>query len=175
MARCPHIDNGMRSGTNLLYRNVQLKCLQVNLQCSRVAVSNLAQVIIQYNIDIAFVQEPYTIRNNMAGFPKGFKIYSHGGGRKRAAIIINNNEVDAITITQGSHEDAILTEIRHKGLRLFGASLYLPIDRDIERDIDTIENIHQFTKGEGLILAIDSNARSRLWFDKYTNARGRTL
>ena len=175
MARCPHIDNGMRSGTNLLYRNVQLKCLQVNLQCSRVAVSNLAQVIIQYNIDIAFVQELYTIRNNMAGFPKGFKIYSHGGGRKRAAIIINNNEVDAITITQGSHEDAILTEIRHKGLHLFGASLYLPIDRDIERDIDTIENIHQFTKGEGLILAIDSNARSRLWFDKYTNARGRTL
>jgi hypothetical protein len=46
---------------------------------------------------------------------------------------------------------------------------------ETERDIDTIENIRQLTKGEGLILAIDSNARSRLWFDKYTNARGRTL
>ena len=171
MARRSHIDNGMQSGTNLSYRNVKLKCLQVNLQHSRVAVTNLTQAIIQYNIDIAFVQEPYTIRNNVAGFPKVFKIYTHGGGRKRAAIIINNNEVDAIAITQGSHEDAILTEIRYKGLRLFGASLYLPIDRDI----DTIENIHQFTKGEGLILAIDSNARSRLWYDKYTNARGRTL
>jgi hypothetical protein len=145
----------------------------VNLQHSRVAVPNLAQVITQYNIDTAFIQEPYTIQNNVAGFPKGLKIYSHGGGRKRAAIITNNNEVDAITITRGSHEDAILIEIQHKGLRLFGASLYLPIDRDIERD--RIENVRQLTKGEGLILATDSNARSRLWFDKYTNAKGRTL
>jgi hypothetical protein len=100
----------MRIGVNFSYRNVQLKCLQVNLQHSRVVVSNLAQVITQYNIDIAFIHEPYTIRNNVAGFPKGFKIYSHGGGRKRAAVIINNNEVDAITLTQGSHEEAILTE-----------------------------------------------------------------
>ena len=175
MARQPHIDNGTRSGTNLSYQNVKLKCMQVNLQHSRVAVSNQTQVIVQYNADIAFAQEPYTIHNNVAGFPKSFKIYKHGGGRKRAAIIINNKEVDAIAITQGSHEDAILTEIRRKGLRLFGASLYLPIDRDMERDLDTIENIHQFTKGEGLILAIDSNARNRLWFDKYTNARRRTL
>lgn len=110
----------------------------------------------------------------MAGFPKSFKIHTHGGGRKTAAIIINN-EVDIITITQGSHKDAILTEIQHKGLSLFGASLYLPIDRDMERDLDTIENTLQYTKEEGLILAIDSNASSKLWFDKYTNARGRIL
>ena len=73
------------------------------------------------------------------------------GGTKRAAIIINNKEVDVITITQGSHKDAILTKIRYKGLSLYGASLYLPIDRDIAGDLDTIENILQFTKGEGLI------------------------
>ena len=54
-------------------------------------------------------------------------------------------------------------------------SLYLPFDRDIVRDTETIENILQLTKGEGLILALDSNARSKLWFDKHTNARGRTM
>jgi len=30
-------------------------------------------------------------------------------------------------------------------------------------------------KGEGLVLAIDSNARSKLRFDKHTNTRGRTM
>jgi hypothetical protein len=140
-----------------------------------VAAANLTRVTIQYNVDIAFVQEPYTIHNNVAGFPKGFKTYAHGGGRKRAAIIVNNNKADVISITQGSHKDAILTVIRYKGLRLFGASLYFPIDRDIVRDLDTKESILQHTKGEGLILAIDSNVRSKLWFDKYTNARGRTM
>jgi hypothetical protein len=140
-----------------------------------VAASNLTQVILQYNVDIAFVQKLYTLHNHVAGFPKGFKIFTHGGGRKRAAIIINNNEIDVIAIAQVSHEDAILTELRYKGISLYGASLYLPIDRDIVRDLDTVENIIQYTKGEGLILAMDSNARSTLWFDKHTNARGRTM
>jgi len=116
-----------------------------------------------------------TIHNNVAGFPEGFKIFTNGGGRKRAAIIVNNNDTDVIAIIQGLHEDTILTEIRYKGLTLYGASLYLPIDRDIARDLDKIENILQHAKGEGLILAIDSNTRSKLWFDKYTNARGRMM
>lgn len=171
MARHPYKQNGTMNDN----KYVKLKCLQVNLQHSRVATSNLTQIMVQYSIDVAFVQEPYTLRDNVAGFPKCFKIHTHGGGRKRAAIIVNNNEVDVIAITQGSHEDAILTEISHQGLSLFGASLYLPIDRDMERDLDTIDNIIQYTKGEGLVLAIDSNARSKFWFDKHTNARGRTL
>ena len=175
MARHPYTEIGSRNDNNYPSRNVKLKCLQVNLQHSRVAASNLTQIIIQYNIDVAFVQEPYTLRNSVAGFPKSFKIHTQGEGRKRAAIIVNNNEVDVIAITQSSHEDAILTEIRHKGLRLFGASIYFPIDRDMERDLDTLDNILQYIKGEGLVLAIDSNARSKLWFDKHTNARGRTM
>jgi len=145
MAGHLYAENGQRSETSVLNRNVKPKCLQVNLQHSRIAASNLTQVIIQYNVDIAFVQEPYTLHNNVAGFSKGFKIFAHGGGRKRAAIIINNKEVDVITIAQGSHEDAILTEIRYKRLSLYGASLYLPIDRDIVRDLDTIDNILHFT------------------------------
>ena len=149
--------------------------MQVNLQHSRVATSNLTQIIQQYNIDIAFIPELYIVHNRVAGFPKGLKILSQGEDRIRAAILINNNEVDAITITQGSHEDAILTEIKYKGLSLFGASIYMPIDRDINIDLNTMENMLQYTTGEGLLLAMDSNARSKLWYDKQTNARGRTL
>ena len=46
---------------------------------------------------------------------------------------------------------------------------------DTVRDLDTIQNILHFTKGEGLILALDSKASSILWFDKHTNVRGRTM
>jgi hypothetical protein len=304
MALYPNTRSGKRNGLNPLNRTVKLKCLQANLQHSRVATSNLTQIIQQYNTDIVFVQELYTVHNRVAGFPKGLKILTQGEGRIRAAILINNNEVDAITITQGSHEDAILTEIRYKGLSLraslcpwdnrgkanswrppihknvqkckvlqsrdefieltvgtsrvfmskattnnicsnkhkaqreytyvntkthqnrlkliqpnkknplrlfsfankkitvlqcyvlmcgrsvtaflaplevsargkgpahptqrpallslFGASLYMPIDRDINIDLNTMENIIQYTIGERLILALDSNATSKL-------------
>jgi len=80
-----------------------------------------------------------------------------------------------IAFTQVSNEDVILTEIRYEGLTFYGTSLYLPIDRDIERDLETIDDILQLTKGEGLILAIDSNARSTLWSYMCTNTWGRAL
>jgi hypothetical protein len=152
-----------------------IKCVQLNVQHSRVATSNLTQIITNNNIDIAFVQEPYTIHNKVAGFPKGFRIFAQGGGRKRAAIVVNDDDIDVTAITQVSNEDAVLTELRYKGAKVFGTSFYLPMDRDIDRDLETIEDIIQLSRGDGLILAIDSNARSKLWFDKRTNTRGRAL
>jgi hypothetical protein len=94
------------------------------------------------------VLEPYTVLNNVAGFPKSFRIFAHGGGRKRSAIIINNN-VDMITIRQLSYEEATLLELRHEDLNFYGASLYFLIDRNIERDIELIEKNHSAHKREG--------------------------
>jgi hypothetical protein len=100
-----------------------------------VATACLTQILLQNKIDVAFVQEPYSIFNKVVGFPKCFKIYTCGQDRIRSAIITNNNDLDVIAITQASHEDAILTEIRYEGLKFYGASLYIPIDRDIEQDL----------------------------------------
>ena len=47
-----------------------LRCLQVNLQHKRAATSNLVHMMSENKIDLAFVQEPYIIRNNLAGIPK---------------------------------------------------------------------------------------------------------
>jgi hypothetical protein len=140
-----------------------------------VATANLSQIVLQNEIDVAFVQEPYTILNKVVGFPKSFKIYTCGQNRIRSAIITNNNDLDVIAITQASHEDAMLTVIRHKDFKFYAASLYLPIDREIEQDLATIEEIIRLTKGEGLLLALDSNARSKIWSDMYTNARGKSM
>jgi hypothetical protein len=170
-----YTDHSQQRRTNKSKQKKNIKSLQLNLQHSRAANFNLAQIILQYNIDIAFVQEPYRSLNNVAGFPKSFRIFAIGNNGKRSAIIVNNNHVDVLAITQVSHEDIILTEIRYKGLTFYGASLYLHIDRDIERDLEAIEDIIQLTKGQGLLLAIDSNVRSKLWSDTCTNTRGRTL
>ena len=119
-------------------RQTTIKCAQLNLQHSRTATYNLTQLILQNNIDVAFVQEPYTVLNNVAGFPKSFRIFTHGGGRKRSSIIVNNY-VDAIAIRQLSNEDATLLKLRHGDLSLYGVSLYFPIDRVIGKDIESME------------------------------------
>jgi hypothetical protein len=85
-----------------------IKCLQLNLQQSWSATYNLTQIINRNNIDVAFLQEPYPVLNNVAEFQKSFKIFAYGNGSKRAAIIVNNNKIDAVAVKQVSDEDATL-------------------------------------------------------------------
>jgi len=55
------------------------------------------------------------------------------------------------------------------------ASMYFDINRQIEDDLNKIDAIVQQAKGAGVLLAIDSNSRSKMWHDNQTNARGKTL
>jgi sugar/nucleoside kinase (ribokinase family) len=104
----------------------------------------------------------------LAGFPKSFRIFPHGNGRKRSAIIVN--KIDAIAIRQVSDQDATLIELSYSGLNFYGASLYVKL-----KDIESLEKIIHLTKGKGLLLSIDSNSRSKLWYDRITNQRGKFL
>lgn len=106
--------------------------------------------------------------------PQIFKIFALGKGRKRSAIIVNNN-IDATANLQVSDEDTVSIERSYEGLAFYGASLYFPIDREIERDIETVEEIIRLTKGNGLILSIASNSRSKLWYGTTRNQRGKSL
>ena len=57
-----------------------INCFQINLQHSRTATNNLGQLINQHNVDITYVQEPYTINNKLAGLLRSYKVYTFGGG-----------------------------------------------------------------------------------------------
>ena len=46
---------------------------------------------------------------------------------------------------------------------------------EILGDIGKVEEIRECTRGKGLILSIDNNSRSKLWYDTHTNQRGKSL
>ncbi len=152
-----------------------LHCLQVNLQHKRAATNNLVQMMSKNQIDLAFVQEPYIIRNNLAGIPKSLRTYVSGEGRKRSALLVNNEEIDAALITQLSDEDCIVAEISYRSTTFYGASLCFDITEGIELTIRKTEQILNYSKGQGLLIAADSNARSKTWYDTITNQRGKVL
>jgi len=43
-----------------------IKCYQINLQYSRTATENLMELIEKEGIDVAFIQESYTVHNKVA-------------------------------------------------------------------------------------------------------------
>ena len=86
-----------------------LRCVQINLQYKRSVTSHLVQITSENKTDVAFVREPYIIRNNLAGIPKSLRTYVSGNGRKRSALLVNNKGIDVLLITQLSDENCIVT------------------------------------------------------------------
>jgi hypothetical protein len=55
-----------------------------------------------------------------------------------------------------------VVEITQNKLKFIAASIYLDITNDMSIDLIKILNILEFSKGKGLLMAINSNARSRM-------------
>jgi hypothetical protein len=139
------------------------------------ATDNLLKIIEEDGTDILCIQEPYTIGNKIVGLPRSYKVFASGEGRKRAAIVINNKQIDTILITQLSDEDAVVLEMKVDNVTLIIASMYFDINRPIDIDLQKMEATLTHAKGVGIIFAIDSNSRSTSWHDVLTNKRGRIL
>ena len=150
-----------------------IQCMQINLQHSKVATANLMQIT-EESTDILCIQEPYTKQNKVVGIPNKFRTYTLAGTRSRTATVVTNKHIDVLLLKQQSDADAIVAEITVDGVKLIMASMYFDIGRSIEEDLSKIEAVLQHTNGVGVLLAIDSNARSASWHDSTTNARGRT-
>ena len=51
----------------------QIKCIQINLQHSKLATDNLLKIVEEDSTDILCIQEPYTIQNKIVGLSKKYK------------------------------------------------------------------------------------------------------
>jgi hypothetical protein len=149
--------------------------MQLNLQRSKPATDNLNLLMKEAHMDIALIQEPYVYQNQVTGISRKYRIFSSGQGKKRAYIVVTNKSTDALLIHQMSEEDIVMFKITHDNKDFITVSIYLDIGKDITDDLNKIKNMLQLAKGMGLLVAIDSNARSKTWHDVITIKRGRLL
>jgi len=78
-------------------------------------------------------------------------------------------------ITQTSNEDTVVLEIIDEKIKFFAVSMYLDIEKQINNSITNIDKILQLAKGTRILIAADSNSRSKTWHDEITNSRGKIL
>ncbi|KAJ4427096.1 hypothetical protein ANN_24711 [Periplaneta americana] len=101
------------------------------------------------------------------------RTYTSGHRRKRAAVIVNNKDIDVTTIRQISDEDCIVVEVNYKKKVFFASSMYFDRVSNIEEDIRKAERILTHIKGRRLLILADTNVRNKLWYDNINNERGR--
>jgi len=152
-----------------------IKCLQINLQHSRAATANLIKIVTDDEIDIIFIQEPYTINDKIIGIPTKYTLFTAGGARSRAAVVVTNKGIDTTMIRQLSDTDAVAVEIIKGNTKIIAVSMYFDREHQIENDLEKMERVILHAKNTGVLFASDTNARSALWYDRVTNERGRIL
>jgi hypothetical protein len=77
----------------------------------------------------------------MAGLTKSHRNYISLEDKSRTAILITNNKIDVL-ITQLTNPDNILLELRNNNnTRFFAISMYFDITKEIERELDKIDEI----------------------------------
>jgi hypothetical protein len=111
----------------------------------------------------------------MAGLLNSSRNYISPADTSRAGILISNNKIDAVLIKQLSNSDSVLTELKYNNTTFVAANMYFDITEKIGRELDKIDEILDFTKGNGLLIAVDSKTRSTTWHDSQTNKRGKIL
>ena len=107
--------------------------------------------------------------------PQSYKVFVLGEGGKRAAIFINNKQVDTILINQLSNEEAVVLETKVDTARITIASMYFDINQLTDIQMQKIEATLELAKGAGILIAMDSNSRSTMWHDVLTKKREKTL
>ena len=97
-------------------------------------------------------------------------MFAPGEVRHRAAIVVTNTLIDTLLI-QLSDMDTVVLEVIIDNSKIILVSMYLDISKQIDNDLTKIEAIIQHAKGAGLLIAMDSNSRSKTWHDTSTNMR----
>jgi len=64
--------------------------------------------------DLICAQEQYEYQNRQVGIENKCRIFTAGNGKHRVAIVIPNNKIDAMLITQISNEEAVCLKLMDK-------------------------------------------------------------
>jgi hypothetical protein len=136
---------------------VQIRCIQINLQHSKSATYNLLKVTDIEETDIIFAQEPYVYQNRPVGFGKKYRVFTAGTGKQRTAIIIRNDNIDAVLLSKISDEDTVVLELIYNNLEFYAICMYFNIQGQIENNLNKIDKIMKITNGGKVLIAADTN------------------
>jgi hypothetical protein len=137
--------------------NINLKCVQINLNTCKASTSHLSQFILENNIDIAFIQEPHVYKSQICGLNKFSLFYDKTVVNPKSAILLSNICIKAIFIQ--SFSSNILTVVKyyfnHKSIILLSA--YCSPNSDINTfqiELDNISIAIQTLKSYYTVLCI---------------------
>ena len=158
-----------------------ISCLQINLRHSKLASAALSQLMLDMNVDVACIQEPYATRDPISNsillenIPLNYDAFhalsdEHAYGTaivvKRSARAflhpISSNELSAICLNHNGSTLTLLSIYARPTAPSISSVVAAPLD-SLSKDLSTC------------VICMDSNAKNRLWNSPHTDSKGQEL
>ncbi|XP_017875794.1 uncharacterized protein LOC108628216 [Ceratina calcarata] len=155
-----------------------LKFVQINLRRSRAATGALSNLMAKYNMDVALIQEPWTVNDKVKGLGMTGTVLNRCPSGRPRSCIVHTSRIKPVLLSQFSGKDitAVILERNNNNSRLSKVvvvSLYMPYD---ERDPITVllDLLVDWCarQGASMIIGADANACHVSWGSSVTNDRG---
>jgi hypothetical protein len=158
-----------------------LRCIQINLRRCKAASLALAQVILDHDIDVALIQEPFAYSATtpvVANIPPDFSSFhqlsaDHAYG---SAILVCDHIVKSgkLSTCHLSNSSACVALNANNGtFRL--ASVYLRSSLSLPDFSTSVSTIFSSVASPHSLICVDSNAKSPVWNSASTNQIGSEL
>lgn len=164
-------------------RTRNLRVAQINAGGAKSVIDELRKAASELRTDIILLQEPYSYKNKIPGLGLQTRILSDNkkfskistAERIKTAIVILDNNIDALKIEQLSNTHCVCAEIRTNNDSWYLVSAYLQYCEDIEPYLKHLDEVISTLKGQKIVISIDANAKSPTWFNDQTDTRGEAM
>ena len=150
-----------------------VKIAQLNAQNSRTVIDELKRVLEERGIDVIALQEPYNRDEVVRGLGLTTKVVSDvtkfsrtvASNNVKSAIAINPN-IKVLKLSHLCNTHVTCTQIISASDRFYLLSAYMQFSEPIGPYLQHLEKIIRTLQGMGIVLCLDTNAKSVSWYSK---------
>ena len=154
-----------------------LRIMQVNCGKSFAEMVVLGERMSRTNASGALVQEPSVLHGEVRGLPSGFGCFTSevvGDAVGVSAIVVGDCHLDVLVLDDYTNEWGVCLLAKGAAGSVYLASVYCRFGADLEPYLRYMEAVREMCGNVPLILGMDANAVSPLWFSKRLDrSRGR--
>jgi len=155
--------------------NKNIKLAQMNLQRSYSGAIDYFGLNKHLIYDIVMLTEPpMSVKNRPSGLPSGVQVFCTETRENRVAIVVCNPHIRATQIYSSNVVVAVEAAIGRSKLAFISAYCP-PLPANINLTLNQLEGVLGKYGSRNVILSMDSNSHSTVWFDKKTDKRGRQV
>lgn len=145
--------------------NIPLLILQLNCNGAAGVMADLGQFMLQKGIHVALCQEPYFAYSAVRGLPSSLSVF-HSPSKDACIVVNTSHGIQAMQISAVGMDSAAVVHCKGWFGEVIFLSMYFVYRRDIEEFLPTLQMVVRKHNEKPLIIGVDANATSPLWYSK---------